>query len=342
MDFVDKKLLNILQGAFPVDSHPYQTLGLKMEITEQETFQRIENLKSEKIIRRMGGIFDSAKLGYVSTLCAARIPDDKITVLAEQMQNITEITHNYLRNHHYNLWFTIIASSPQRLEQILKEIRDNLGSDDVHSLPAKKIFKIKVCMNLLEQEQQAEIPTNGDREILRCSAADTIKDAKKETSLGVNWISEGDKALIRLLQDNLPHTLTPYSDLAKELNLEEEDVLAKIDSFLDRGILRRLGAVLYHHRAGFTSNAMGAWRVPEQLVNMVGIKMAGFKEVSHCYERPVLPEFPYNLYTMIHGHSDKECREIMAKISLETGIKDYMILFSQTELKKSSMRYFIE
>ncbi|UWG95588.1 AsnC family transcriptional regulator [Dehalobacter sp. DCM] len=329
MDITDKKLLNLIQEAFPLDTRPYRAIGFKIGMPEHEVFHRLENLKKQRIIRRLGGIFDSAKLGYVSTLCAARVPADKVTPITEHIQNITEITHCYLRNHDYNLWFTVIACSHQRMEQIINTIKYLLGNKDVYSLPAKKVFKVKVCLNLLEQEQKEAMASDGYR--------------KRSPTSPVNaGITEADKALIRLLQEDLPHTLTPFSTIAKELNLAEENVLARIDLFLECGILRRLGAVLYHQQAGFTSNAMGVWRVPTSLVSEAGRKMAGYNEVSHCYERPGLPMFSYNLYTMVHGHSDQECHDVMAKLSEETGLTDYLLLFSQTEFKKSSMRYFVD
>ncbi|ADY55712.1 transcriptional regulator, AsnC family [Syntrophobotulus glycolicus DSM 8271] len=337
MDAVDRAILNMIQESFPADSRPYRTIGSKTGLSEGAAFQRIEQLKHREMIRRLGGIFDSAKLGYVSTLCAARAPEDKIPALAELMGGITEITHSYLRRHHYNLWFTIIACSRQRLEQILNEIKAVLGSEETYSLPAQRVFKVKVCLNFPGGEQTGESRAAS----IPFTAAAPDRETGEAPFSGLS-VSEEEKALIRLLQGNLPSTPTPFAELAKALNSTEEEVLAQVDSFRRRGILRRLAAVLYHQKAGFTSNIMGVWRVPEVLVPETGRRMAASPQVSHCYQRPCLPELPYNLYTMIHGHSDQECREMMAALAEETGIRDYALLFSQTELKKSSMRYFLE
>lgn len=341
MDTVDKAILNLIQISFPVHPRPYSIIGLETGISENEAFQRIEKLKKDKIIRRLGGIFESRNLGYVSTLCAAKVPEEKIPVLAELMQGITEITHNYLRNHLYNMWFTVIACSPERLEQILLKIRTALDSDQVYSLPASKIFKIEVRLDLLQDRKDDEVE-EADGETEEETYGETAKKENTKKAINTDVITEEEKPLIRLLQGNLPHSLTPFSDLAEVLNKEEEEVLAMIRNFLQRGMLRRVVAILYHQKAGFTSNAMGAWNVPEELVNEVGNKMAEFKDVSHCYQRPSLPGFAYNLFTMIHGRSDEECREIAARMSTEIGIKDYTMLFSQRELKKSSMQYFAE
>lgn len=331
MDTLDKAILNIIQGAFPLVPRPYQAIGQQIAISEREAFERIEALKRRKIIRRLGGIFDSRNLGYVSTLCAARVPAAKIPQLAEFMLDITEITHNYLRNHFYNMWFTVIACSERRLKQILDSIRTVLGSNEVYSLPAEKIFKIEVRLSFKDGGLSPKVPSTG-----------SFGQIGRKTPATKITITEQDKALIRLIQDNLPASLTPFADIARELQRDEHDVLTTLQKFLDIGILRRLVAILYHQKAGFTSNAMGVWSVPEQRVDEVGYKLASFAEVSHCYQRSTPPSFPYNLFTMVHARSDEECRALMAKMAEKVNITNYTMLFSHTELKKSSMRYFLE
>ena len=330
MDRVDRTILNKIQASFPLDLHPYKIIGAEAGVSEDEAWQRIEYYRQKGIIRRIGGIFNSRRLGYVSTLCAARVPEAKITVLAELIQGITEITHNYLRHHpKYNMWFTIIAYSQERLEEILSDIRTALGSDEVYSLPATRVFKIGVLFNLKKDDGKGH-----DSEIMKSIQSPTGQEGFPTD------ITEEDKRLIRHLQGNLPHSLTPFTEIAAELDKDEEDLLRDIQHLLDRGMMRRLGVILVHHKTGFTSNAMGVWKVPQEKVSETGAKMAEFEEVSHCYERASLEDWHYNLFTMIHGHSDEECNSIMAKISEATGIKDYAVLFSHQELKKSSMYYF--
>lgn len=365
MDTVDRMILNKIQKAFPLDPYPYRLIGSETGIPEVEVWKRVEDLRQTGIIRRLGGIFDSRRLGYVSTLCAAKVPPEKIPILAELSQGITEITHNYLRNHLFNMWFTVIASSQERLEAILAQVRTALGSDDIYSLPALKVFKIKVIFDFHSenthtnhtrredvgiQDEDMDEDIDEDIDIDEDEEADdgTNADAgdigyfltKKDNELYV--LTEEDKNLIRRLQDDLPNSLTPYTDLAAALGWDEEQIMSGIRRLYDYRILRRIGAILYHHKAGFTANAMGVWIVPEESVQEVGTRMAEFKEVSHCYQRPAFPDWPYNLFTMIHGQSDQACEQIMARLSQATGIKEYGMLFSESELKKSSMRYFIE
>jgi len=155
-------------------------------------------------------------------------------------------------------------------------------------------------------------------------------------------ISDLDKKIIIALQEDLPLSPHPYRELAEGLGIEEELLLSKIQTYLDEGILRRLGAALKHRRIGYQFNAMVVWRVEPHLTKEVGKIMAGFKEVSHCYERPTYPQWPYNIFTMIHGESREECESIVTGIAKSTGLSDYQLLYSSRELKKSSMKYFCQ
>ncbi|OGW12130.1 MAG: transcriptional regulator [Nitrospinae bacterium RIFCSPLOWO2_12_FULL_45_22] len=153
-------------------------------------------------------------------------------------------------------------------------------------------------------------------------------------------LDDRDKAIIQWLQGDLPLKEAPYKEIADALAMTEEEVLGRIASFLARGYLRRIGAVLYHQEAGFKANAMGVWQVPPDQVERVGMIMSSFTEVSHCYERPTTPQWPYNLFTMIHGRDKEQCQKVAEAISHKTGIKEYRLLFSIRELKKTSMSYF--
>jgi len=352
LDNLDRIILNTIQRNFPLDVRPYRRLATEAGISENEAWQRVQALKAKGIIRRIGGVFDSRSLGYVSTLCAAQVPAGKIPVLTALMEGITEITHNYLRDHHYNMWFTIIASSEERLQRILQQVREALGQDTVFSLPAQKVFKINVDFKFQEQEGNLSNNVTKVKDNFCCAHKNGEKkqdreqqDVPQATKAGRNYsaaLTEDDKALVRLLQEDLPGSLKPFSDLAGELAVNDQDILEKIRRLLKENVMRRLGAILVHHKAGFTANAMGVWVAPEERVEEAGFQMAGFPEVSHCYLRPKLPDWPYNIFTMIHGQSRQECRDIMEKISRRTQLQDYALLFSESELKKSSMRYFLE
>jgi len=154
--------------------------------------------------------------------------------------------------------------------------------------------------------------------------------------------SEQEKRLIGELQQDIPVVNEPFAEIGKRVGLSGEQVLEKIQSWKREGLIRRFGSVLRHYKAGIATNVMIVWKVPAQRTPEVGPIMASFAAVSHCYERPVLPDWPYNLYTMVHATGKDECRQIAGEIARKTGIDDYQLLFSSKEYKKSSMEYFAD
>ncbi len=153
-------------------------------------------------------------------------------------------------------------------------------------------------------------------------------------------LTDVDKALINILSRGLPLTLNPFEELSKKVRLSEEEVFNKIKEYKRRELIRRFGATLHHDRAGFIANAMSVWVVEEDRVDEIGKLMASYREVTHCYERASHPEWPYNLYAMIHGKSQDECERVADEISKRTGIREYRLLYSTKEFKKTSMEYF--
>ena len=336
MDVIDRVLLNQIQTRFPVEANPYRTLGGLANVTEQEAYEHIQGLRREGVIRRLGGVFDSHKLGYTSTLCAAKVPEDKIPILTDFLAALPGVTHNYLRNHEYNMWFTVIAPEQAGVERILTQAREISGIQAIYSLPALRMFKIKVDFDLTAKSDDQSSPDNIGLE-------PGGEQPSTELTNEVNYkLSVEDVALVRILQGDLPASLTPFADLADEVQSTEEEVLARVRNLLQVGAMRRFGAVLRHQKAGFVANAMGVWCVPEQRAVEVGKIMASFKEVSHCYQRPTLVDWPYNLFTMVHGRSVDDCKAVIERIAQATGVWEYGMLFSTKELKKTSMQYFME
>jgi DNA-binding Lrp family transcriptional regulator len=148
MDSTDKNLINRVQSNFPITSRPYRQLAEELGISEQEVIDRLAKLKQRGIIRRFGAVFDSQKLGFTSTLAAISVPPERVDEVAAIINSYPRVTHNYLRNDHYNMWFTLAAESPERLKQIIEEIKQKTGISEVLELPALKLFKIKVDFQL--------------------------------------------------------------------------------------------------------------------------------------------------------------------------------------------------
>ncbi|MFC1533895.1 siroheme decarboxylase subunit beta [Thermodesulfobacteriota bacterium] len=153
-------------------------------------------------------------------------------------------------------------------------------------------------------------------------------------------IDELDKKIISLLQKDLPLDPRPYALMADQIGIHESQLLDRVKRLIKKGVIRRFGATLYHQEAGFSSNAMVAWVVPDEKVEEAGRAMAEFNEVTHCYQRRPQKGWRYNLYTMIHGDNRDECNDIARRMSESTGIDEYALLFSEKEFKKTSMEYF--
>ncbi len=153
-------------------------------------------------------------------------------------------------------------------------------------------------------------------------------------------LSDLEKRVILALQRDLEVEPQPFKGLAELLGLEEEVLLATIRGLMEKGYIRRFGATLRHQKSGFEANALVAWKVPEADIKRLGQELAAQRVVSHCYYRRPAKNWPYNLYTMVHGRSREECLETAARMSRETGLSEYQVLFSESELKKTTMRYF--
>jgi DNA-binding Lrp family transcriptional regulator len=190
-----------------------------------------------------------------------------------------------------------------------------------------KLFKIGV-----ELDMTGERPPDA-------RARPQYGEADRERA-GSSRLTERDIAVLRELQEDLPAEPEPFAPMAARLGYSEEELFGHARNLLERGFLRRYAAILYHRKAGFKSNAMGVWNVPSERIGEVGLQMASFAAVSHCYQRPTYPDWPYTIFTMVHGNSDEQCEEILAAISQATGITDYRSLYSTREYKKTRVRYF--
>ncbi|MBP2653390.1 MAG: putative transcriptional regulator, AsnC family [Firmicutes bacterium] len=153
-------------------------------------------------------------------------------------------------------------------------------------------------------------------------------------------LDELDRKIIAAMQDELSLVSEPYRDIAAAVGITEDELFARLESYRRSGYMRRMGAVLRHRKVGFSANALCAWLVPMKRLTEVAMLMISYPLISHCYARVAHTEWPYNFYTMIHGHTRDECREFAAQLAEETGLKDYVMLFSTREWKKTSMRYF--
>jgi DNA-binding Lrp family transcriptional regulator len=328
LDETDKKLLNLLQGDFALVRRPFEHVGERAGISEAEVMERTQRLLDERIIRELTPIFDTRALGYKSMLVAAKVDAEYPHRAAKFINTHPGVTHNYLRNHEFNLWFTLAVEpdSPLGLQGTLDVMAEKTGAESIRQLPTLKMFKIRMD---LEMEKGTE-------------ALAAAGEAVEPMELDPIALSGDDIALIRATQGKMPVVPEPYAPSAERLGTTQEDVLARLEDLRERKGLRRVAAILFHRRAGFSANGMGVWRVPEGREIEYGKRMAAYRGISHCYQRPTYADWPYSVFTMAHGRSKEECDAILDTIGEEMGIDERAVLYSSTEFKKIRMLYFTE
>lgn len=330
LDETDKRLMNLLQSSFPLDPEPFALVASEAELELDDVLARTNRLLEGRIIREITPIFDTRALGYESMLVAAKVDAEHPQRAAQIVNAHPGVSHNYLRTHEFNLWFTIATppDSELGLKGTLEALMEETGAESMRELPTLTLFKIN--MNL-EMEKGTE-------------ALAAAVEAAPPRELEPQPYDEDDIALIRALQGPMAAVERPYDEAAGELGISTEELLERLRGMVDRKILRRVAAILFHRRAGFSANGMGVWRVPEDEVLEVGAKMASFRGISHCYQRPTYPDWPYSVFTMAHGRSKEECDAILDSIAEECGMgpDDRATLYSSTEYKKIRLHYFTE
>ena len=314
MEALDRKILEIVQDGFPLEERPYAMLGRLLGVSEEEAFDSVERLRKSGVIRRLGGVYDSRRLGYISRLCTGVVSEDKLEGFAAAVDKIPAITHNYVRSHAYNVWFTVIARSESEIQETVRGLEAETVLHDAHVLSASKMFKINTVMKAASgQATESKVVDKLDSK----GAEPFVPNAK-------------DRRRINLLCQDIPHTKTPFSDLGIDV--------AEISGDLDQKIMRRFGAVLRHQQAGFDANAMVCLAVAD--TERAGALLAEDPHVSHCYERSPFEGFPYNVYAMFHGQSDAELEQSIGSAVSALNGPDHAVLTSLKELKKTSFVYF--
>jgi siroheme decarboxylase len=330
LDETDKRLMNLLQSSFPLDPEPFALVASEAELELDDVLTRTRRLLEGRIIREITPIFDTRALGYESMLVAAKVDSEHPQRAAQIVNSHPGVSHNYLRTHDFNLWFTIATppDSELGLAGTLEVLMRETGAESMRELPTLTLFKIN--MNL-EMEKGTD-------------ALATTVEATPPRELEAQPYDERDIAVIRALQGPMEAVERPYDAAAEEVGMSTEALLAHLGGMVERKLLRRVAAILFHRRAGFSANGMGVWKVPEAEIMETGRRMASFRGISHCYQRPTYEDWPYSVFTMAHGRSKEECDAILDSIANECGMgpDDRATLYSSTEYKKIRLHYFTD
>ena len=326
IDLFDKQLLNDIQWVFPLVDRPYLEISKRHNMSEDEVMRRIAYMKDMGLIRQINAIFDTRRLGYKSALVAFAVMPDKLDSVANEVNKHPGVSHNYERNHDFNMWFTLAVPPYGEMKRDLDRLASLDGVIKYRLLPTLKLYKIGVRLDMVNDDTEKPKPI----------------DEVKQLNPKKIEITENDKHFIRELQKDLKVIPEPFKEMAENLRITTTELFAKAKEYEKNGVMRRFAAILRHRDAGFSANGMVVWQVPDEKIDEIGYKLAAFPQVSHCYRRPVYSDWQFNLFSMIHARTLEAAERIAVEMSETVGIKDYRILFSSREFKKERVKYFEE
>jgi DNA-binding Lrp family transcriptional regulator len=327
VEFTEKEalVLNRVQRGIPGVSEPFKAIADEIGLTEDEVLETVSRLKEKNVIRNISGIFEGKKLGYFLSLVAFEVPGERADTAAAIICSHPGVSHNYLRNHKFNIWFTLAEESEEEFHKTVSLLAAKTEAVDFLVMRNEKLLKIGVFLNIGDNDEGSKSASaRGTESSEVIDLDDTAKDA------------------ILLLQNDLPVEKHPFKKIAESGKYihGEKQLLSYFADFIASGIMRRYAAVLKHRSAGYTSNSMTAWKTDVQ--TDMGLFM-NEKAISHLYFRTVYPgRWEHPLFAMIHAKSDDELNDILKRLSDKSGVKDYLSLASLKEFKKTRVRYFSE
>ncbi|MEY2589954.1 MAG: siroheme decarboxylase [Acidimicrobiaceae bacterium] len=326
---LDRELLNAVQWDFPLTERPYAALAERLGVTHDDMLARVAHLKEAGVLRQLSAIFDTRALGYNSALVAAKMDPDRVDDAAAAVSAHPGVSHNYKRNHLYNLWYTIAVPPGDSLDEHVDVLHRESGALVTRKLPTLQLYKIGVKLDM----------TGATAPDARTEVLEHEKPERRPDMVAPA-LSDLEIAAIGVVQEDLPLVERPFAAEGELIGCGESDVIDMLRSFEERRLMRRFAAVMNHRNAGFKANAMAVWAVPEEQLEELGPAMAGFAAVSHCYRRPTYEDWPYSVFTMIHGRTARRCEATVEAIHAETGIDKFALLWSIKEYKKVRVRYF--
>ena len=328
MEDLTEKLLNDFQRNFPLNPLPFEQIAIALNTSTEVVIEKLKELQARGAVSRVGPVFSPNTVG-VSTLAAMAVPADKLERVAAQVSAYEQVNHNYEREHAFNLWFVATADTQDTLQDTLSSIEKQTGYK-VLSLPLLKEYHIDLGfrMNLKDHHDIDQVD------------ADTSMTAADDLTAEAQLASAED--LIEVIQSGLPLVARPYQEIAQRLGWSEQMVIEKLKTMIDGGIIKRLGIVVRHHELGYRANAMVVWDVANEQVDQLGEKLGMQDCVTLCYQRPrMLPEWPYNLFCMVHGRDREDVLECIDTMVEGLGLENipYTILFSGRRFKQRGAIY---
>ncbi|MDA3907944.1 MAG: Lrp/AsnC family transcriptional regulator [Sulfurimonas sp.] len=316
------EILSRIQKKFPLVARPFQVIAQELGMSEEEVLDILQEQKKSNIIRQTSAIFDTKRLGYKSSLVAFKVAKEKISAAVKIINSHPGISHNYERNHEFNIWFTlgVAPDSKLGLDRTVEILAELTEADDYIMLPTLKLFKINVKLNTTGKDEKKE-------------------EVKKVVHTEID-MTPIHHAIVRKAQYDIDMVSEPFKKIIDELEIDYDKFFSILKELQEAGIMRRFASILNHRKAGFNANAMVVWDVDETNGEEIGATAASFSAVSHCYLRPKYANWPYNLFTMVHGKTKEETNSIIAEMANEIEAKSHMPLYSSREFKKVRIEYF--
>ncbi len=338
-DAVDAALIERLQQRVPLVRRPFELLAGEVGTSTDDVLRRVESYRRDGLIREISGVFDARALGCEVSLVAMR-PED-VDAAGRIVAEHPGVSHCYRREGRYPLWFTLSVSAQSRLglAGTVHALAQACGAPPPMLLPTIRRYKLHVRFNPFGGASSRPAPAHAartDAPATQGRAAEVEPPARSEPPS----LTDPQIAAVRALQRDLPSARKPFAAVAAPDRIDPDELLVHAADFLAAGWMRRYAAVLHHRRAGAAANVMVAWRVDDGDADRFGAICAAREEVSHCYLRPPGPDWPYTLYTMIHGRSEADCREAIRQLAERTGCADSAELWTVREYAKRRVRLF--
>ncbi len=317
-----QEVLSRIQKKFPLVERPFAVIAEELGITEDEVLEILRQEKEANIIRQTSAIFDTKRLGYKSSLVAFKIDASKIDNAVAIINAHPGVSHNYERNHEFNIWFTMAVAPDSKLglERTIEILAELTEAEDYIMLPTLKLFKINVKLNTTGKDEKKE-------------------KVKKVVHKDIELTPLHHQIIMRA-QNDIDFVQEPFKGIIDELDIDYDTFFTTLQELQEAGVMRRFASILNHRKAGFNANAMVVWDVDEENGEAIGEKAAAFSAVSHCYLRPKYENWPYNLFTMVHGKTTEETNAMIEEMAQEIESKSHMPLYSSREFKKVRIEYF--
>jgi DNA-binding Lrp family transcriptional regulator len=316
------RLLNEFQRGFPLCPAPYAKIAQRLAVPEQWVLDALYAFREQGVVSRVGAVFAPRAIG-VSALAALCVPEARLEQIAEHVSSFAEVNHNYEREHAFNLWFVATASDETTLTEVLRRIEAECGCGRLLVLPLLEEYRIDLGFEL-DPRKEHHGPSTA-----------STKPAPIQ-------LSAAERRLVLALQAGIEVVHRPYQALAEAAELSEEETLRLLDQWIRQGIIRRFGVILRHRELGYRANAMVVWDVPDAVVGELGTLLAKQPGVTLCYRRQrALPDWPYNLFCMIHGRSRDAVLERLESLRTDCGLTgfDSRVLFSRRRFKQRGAFY---